>query len=295
MDTLPKPDAAKAAELLRDAGPAYRPARQFGGEQPQSLDFRVDLGVRGAECPSHGQYESKGFRMRAGSREIWGQCPQCVAEEARQQAAEEAAARAQRQRQAMDAAIGEADIPMRFRGCGFGAFVADTDGKRRALTVARDFAEQFDAMQARGGGLIFAGLPGTGKSHLAAAILLELVGRHAVRYVTCMGLIRMVRDTWRRDSEISERALLRLLCEQTDLLVIDEVGVQYGTDGEQTVLFEIMDRRYSGMRPTILLTNQDKDGFKAYVGDRVFDRLRETSRWVAFDWDSYRAIARASS
>lgn len=301
MATLPEPSRERAEELLRQEPPlspegqrvlAGLRRRARDADMATPLSFRVDLGSRQAECPSHGNYTSAGFKVSGSSREIWGQCPACVAEEQAQRQREEAAAAMKRQREAREAAIGEADIPARFHARDFDAFKADTDDKRRALTVARDFAEQFDANHQKGGGLIFAGLPGTGKSHLAAAILLSLVDRYAVRYTTCMGLIRMVRDTWRRDSEVSERQILRLLCDELDLLVIDEIGAQYGTDGEQNLIFEVMDRRYSGMRPTILLTNQDKDGFRAFVGDRVFDRLRETSRWVAFDWPSYRAVAR---
>jgi DNA replication protein DnaC len=106
-----------------------------------------------------------------------------------------------------------------------------------------------------------------------------------------MGLIRRVRATWRRDSERTEEDVLAMLA-SVDLLVIDEIGVQYGTEGEQTILFEVLDRRYCDMRPTILLTNQGKDGFRDYIGARSFDRLTETARWVSFDWASYRAQAR---
>jgi DNA replication protein DnaC len=296
MDTLPKPDAERNAEVLREAErQAQRRKAAEAAADPAPISrfaVRHDLGQRNAECPSHGPFVSTGFKVPGLSREIWSQCAACGAEEAEQRRREEAAAALQRQRAAREAAIGEADIPQRFHARDFEAFNADTDEKRRALTVARDFAEQFPTAHQKGAGLVFAGLPGTGKSHLAAAILLALVGRYSVRYTTCMAMIRMVRDTWRRDSEISERQILRMLCEEIDLLVIDEVGAQYGTDGEQNLIFEVMDRRYSGMRPTILLTNQDKDGFKAFVGDRVFDRLRETSRWVAFDWPSYRPTAR---
>lgn len=297
MATLPEPSRERAEEVLREA--ERQAQRQQDAERsmpaPVARTFRQELGERHAECPSHGAYRAHGFRVGAMTREIWSPCPQCVAEDAEQIRREEAAAAAQAMRAAREAAIGEADIPPRFQGRDFAAFVADTDEKRRALTLARDFAEQFEANMRRGAGLVFAGLPGTGKSHLAAAIMLALIDRYAVRYTTCMGLIRMVRDTWRRDSELSERQVLRMLCDDIDLLVVDEVGAQYGTEGEQNLIFEVMDRRYSGMRPTILLTNQDKDGFKAFVGDRVFDRLRETSRWVAFDWPSYRPTARGQA
>ncbi|MBK6594316.1 MAG: ATP-binding protein [Burkholderiales bacterium] len=109
-----------------------------------------------------------------------------------------------------------------------------------------------------------------------------------------MSIIRNVRGTWRKDSEQSETEVLRMYG-TADLLVIDEIGVQYGTDGEQTILFDVMDRRYREMMPTILLTNQAKAGFKQFIGDRSFDRLVETSRWVAFDWPSHRATARRES
>jgi DNA replication protein DnaC len=76
------------------------------------------------------------------------------------------------------------------------------------------------------------------------------------------------------------------------LLVLDEIGVQYGTDGEQTIIFDILDRRYRDMRPSVLLTNQDKAGLKTFIGERAYDRLTETCRWVPFDWPSYRLQAR---
>ena len=76
------------------------------------------------------------------------------------------------------------------------------------------------------------------------------------------------------------------------LLVIDEIGMQYGTESEQNHLFDVLDRRYRDMMPTILLTNQNKDGFRQYVGDRIYDRMTECARWVPFAWDSYRPTAR---
>jgi DNA replication protein DnaC len=75
-------------------------------------------------------------------------------------------------------------------------------------------------------------------------------------------------------------------------LVIDEIGVQYGTEGEQTILFDVLDIRYRDQMPTILLTNQDMAGARQFLGDRTWDRIRETGRWVSFDWESFRPQAR---
>jgi DNA replication protein DnaC len=241
--------------------------------------------VRDASCPEHGAFESRNILGR-----IWSKCPACSQAEADAERAKAEARRLREAEQEHQRMIAAATTPARFVGKGFDNFVADTDAKRHAATVVREFVESFGEHSRRGTGLILAGMPGTGKSHLAGAALQALMPRQ-VRYLTCLDLIRAIRETWRRDSEKSEGEVLRYL-ERLDLLVIDEVGVQYGTDGEQTILFDVLDRRYREVRSTILLTNQDKPGFKGFVGERTFDRLAETCRWVAFDWPSYRPQAR---
>lgn len=239
-------------------------------------------------CKKHGVFRSSHLWGR-----IWSKCPTCADEHTR---AEEAEARERARLVAEDhhrRMLDAAAIPARFIGRSFANFVADSKEKRHALTVARDFAENFAEHKRKGSGLILAGKPGTGKSHLAGAVLQTVLTPH-VRYVTCMDLIRAVRDTWRRDSEKTELQLLGYF-ERLDLLVIDEVGVQYGTDGEQNIVFDVLDRRYREVKPTILLTNKNTAGFKQSVGERTFDRLTETCRWVPFDWESYRPTARKES
>lgn len=253
-------------------------------------NMREPLGDRDADCTEHGPYTSAGVRYM-GKREIWTPCPACEDIRLAAERQAEAQKQAERARQHMEYLLQEAAIPARFVGRTLDNFRAETDAQRAALAISREFAENFKAHAKRGDSLIFSGLPGTGKSHLAMAVLQALMPEHCGLYQTCMGVIRHVRATWRKDSERSESDVLKILAD-VPLLVIDEIGVQYGTDGEQTILFDVLDRRYREMRPSIFLTNQDKKGFKEYIGERTFDRLTETSRWVPFDWPSYRPTAR---
>jgi DNA replication protein DnaC len=256
-----------------------------------SGSLRTQMGDRTAACPTHGEYVSTGFRVNVGAgREIWSRCPACESALKAQEEAERLAEQRARQQREHERMLGFAQIPSRFVGRSFENFRVDGPPQLHALTVCRDFAEQFDENAKRGKGLILSGMPGTGKSHLAAAILQALIHRN-VQYLTCMDMIRRVRDTWRKTSDQSEVEVLDLLS-SLDLLVIDEIGVQYGTDGEQTIIFDVLDRRYRDMRPTVLLTNQDKAGLKTFIGERSFDRLTETCRWVPFDWASFRPQAR---
>lgn len=248
------------------------------------------IGERKADCPTHGIYVTSGVRYM-GKREVWTSCPDCKEAQVAAERQAEAQQKAQASRQRIEAMIEDAALPARFIGRTFENFKAATHGQQSAKQIVQDFAENFDAHLKRGTGLILSGLPGTGKSHLAVAVLQSIMPAYCGMYTTCMGVIRAIRGTWRKDSDKSEAQVLHMLG-TVPLLVLDEIGVQYGTDGEQTILFDVLDRRYRDMMPTFLLTNQDKKGLKEFIGERSFDRITETSRWVSFDWESYRPQAR---
>lgn len=298
MDRLPDPNPAAAEELLRKQRLESLQRTSHDGAMAlasRGIGEKFVLGEREGICGLHGAFTETGYRLSRITREFWSGCHSCKQIEEEARAEHEARQQAERLARRREADIGAAAIPERFKDRTFDAFVADTPEKQRALTVAREYAEDFAENDRHGRGLVFIGSPGTGKSHLAASIALHLIdGRRWVQYTTCMGLIRAVRDTWRSDSETSEAKVLRKFGSEIDLLILDEVGVQYGTDSEQNILFEVLDRRYGDMRSTVILTNQKKEGLKKYVGDRVYDRLTETGRMVVFDWPSYRKQARAA-
>jgi DNA replication protein DnaC len=88
---------------------------------------------------------------------------------------------------------------------------------------------------------------------------------HCGLYTTAADVIEMVRETWRRDSEKSQARVLHMLS-TVPLLVLDEIGVQYGTESEQNTLFQIIDRRYRDRRPLILMANLQPAELQALLG-----------------------------
>lgn len=245
------------------------------------------------ECETHGKYTATGYRLLAVKppRDVYSECPGC--KEVEEKAAHDAvqAAHQAELKARIESMLAQTAIPPRFIGKTFDNYRAEGEGQERALKVCREYASNFPKQLRTGGSLILSGLPGTGKSHLAGAVLQAILPNHVGVYVTLMDLIRMLRDTWRRDSELTETQMLARL-QAIPLLVIDEIGVQYGTDGERAILFDVLDRRYRELKPSILMTNLGKDEFRTAIGDRVFDRLTEVARWVSFDWPSYRTKAR---
>jgi DNA replication protein DnaC len=249
--------------------------------------------MKSAMCERHGEYASMGttLSLLSTTRTFWSGCPTCANEqresEEKRRIAEDEASRQRR----MEQRLSTSGIPARFRDRTFENYIADTEPKRKALEVAVEFAANFDTHYRDGTMVVFSGKPGTGKSHLAIAAAMIVMEAGTALYVNALDMIRMVRDTWRRDSEMTESAVLNELS-TVKLLVIDEIGVQYGTDGEQVILFDVLNRRYRDLMPTILLTNLGAKGMKEFLGERSFDRLREGGIWVAFDWESFRGSKR---
>lgn len=247
------------------------------------------IGHMQISCPRHGEYMANGTRLK--SRDVWSSCPGCAADWKAKEEADRAREQALREANTRLYHLQQAAIPQRFIERTLDTFKATTPEQQHAFRVAADFASNFEAHYKKGSWLVFSGLPGTGKSHLAAGILQAIMPAYLGKYFTCMEVIQYIRSTWRKESEASEVDVLSEFA-SLPLLVIDEIGMQYGTESEQNHLFDVLDRRYRDMMPTILLTNQNKEGFRQYVGDRIYDRMTECARWVPFAWESYRPIAR---
>ncbi len=250
-----------------------------------------DLGIKNEICELHGPYESQG--MRFGEHESWGGCAQCI-EISNRRLREDSlrADEAERTERRLRNAFGRACIPKRFQNKTFATYFADTEAKRRALAICTEYAEKFEANEQSGPSLILCGRLGTGKTHPACAIADYLVrnGRVAV-FSRVFDAVRTIKATWSRDSEMTETQAIRSFIEP-DLLILDEVGVQFGSETEMLLVFEIINGRYEAVKPTILLSNLPITELKNFIGERVMDRLREGGgKFIAFDWESFRSQA----
>lgn len=240
---------------------------------------------RSETCPQHGEFTAR--KLSFGGKDYgWTTCSKCADE--RQEA--EHKLELQRRREAVIVrCIADADIPVRFKTKTLENFEVSDDDQRIGLASARSYVSEFSANLEAGRGLVLCGTTGRGKTHLGCGIARALAetGRH-VRYTTARDLIRALRDTWRRDSATTETELLSQL-RDLDLLVLDEVGVQFGSDAERVQLFDVINGRYGAQRPTLVITNLDLAGLRENLGERVVDRLRENDgRMLVFRGKSWR-------
>ena len=207
-------------------------------------------------------------------------CPECAAEE---NAREEAARELRRKKESFGRRLHNAMISPRFAQKTLDNYKAETEGQKKALSLAEWFIENHKTVP----GMIFIGKTGTGKNHLACGIIHKIIEQGGTGLITtAMKIIRTIKDSW-RDHQTKESEIIDLYT-QPGLLVIDEIGVQFGYDTEKLYISEVINDRYEAMKPTLLLGNIKLNELTEQLGDRPVDRFREGGKIVQFDWDSYR-------
>jgi len=180
---------------------------------------------------------------------------------------------------------------MRFQVSTFGNFRAINSGQQQALKAATEYAADFSEGVKTGRCLAFVGKPGTGKTHLAAAIIREvLAAGHSAAFTTVGDYVREIKDyCWgNRKDQLRESEVIAKYC-RPHLLVLDEVGVQFGSNAEEILIFTLINKRYEDLRPTLVISNEEEEGLEKYLGERVFDRLKDGGgQIIPFEWDSVR-------
>lgn len=169
----------------------------------------------------------------------------------------------------------ELKVPARFEACTLDNYQPVSEEAARALKVCRAYASRWPDRRKNGGGLVMCGKPGTGKT-TAYAIAKSIIAKHQspVVFTTALKIAREFKSTWSKTATRSEEDVIRFFT-KPDLLIIDEVGIQFGSKAEEMIMFEIINTRYERLKPTILISNLPKDELTQFIGERVIDRMND--------------------
>ena len=178
-------------------------------------------------------------------------------------------------------------IPPRYEHCSLANFEPYSPVHRNALEKAMRYCSGYPFLgESEGLGLLFTGSNGTGKTHLAVAVMRELVLNKGVsaQFWDFHELMREIRKAYDPEIRLTEFQVLAPIIEM-DVLLLDDLGAWKITDWMNDTLFHILNKRYLARRASIITTNffdvpaaearEAGDSFKReFLVERIGERLR---------------------
>jgi len=145
---------------------------------------------------------------------------------------------------------------------------ADEKGReslQMALREARQFAETPKDW------LVFLGVHGCGKTHLAAAIANhQLRAGRAVFFAVVPDLLDHLRSTFSPESKVTYDELFEKV-KTSPLLILDDLGTESSTPWAQEKLYQILNYRYNSRLATVITVAGFLEGIEGRLASRLQD------------------------
>ena len=167
-------------------------------------------------------------------------------------------------------------------------------GNNKAKEICQQWAKNYKENLISGKGLFLTGSVGTGKTHLIAAII-DYIARIKKRtnlnwiiYSTATSLLNEIRVSYNENK--FENTINNF--KKCDLLIIDDLGAEKTTDWVLDIFFEIIDFRYSEMKPVIIATNLTDTEIKQKLDERIMSRIYEMCKGIKLTGKDFRLEAK---
>jgi DNA replication protein DnaC len=154
--------------------------------------------------------------------------------------------------------LDRARVPRRYEHCDFESFDIRKDAggtPNRSLEWAKTAARRFGEEYPVDFGLLFVGTTGVGKTHLAVAVLRELMIQKGIEclFYDFRDLLKEIQDSWNPVSKSSELRVLQPVLD-SEVLLLDELAAINPTDWVKETLAYIINTRYNQKKVTLITT-----------------------------------------
>ena len=158
----------------------------------------------------------------------------------------------------------------------------------KALAKVMDYIINWKENREAGRGVYFCGDVGTGKTHLAVAVMNELIKRKRVPslFVTVPELLDNLRGTYNDPGRDIDEWMDAV--KNADFLVLDDLGSERPTEWVRERLFVVINHRYREQLPTLFTSNIGPKDLAAQLGERTASRIIAMCDWISLEGEDYR-------
>ena len=152
----------------------------------------------------------------------------------------------------------------------------------RAFKRCRKYCELYEKTIKNGYGIYLFGDKGTGKTHLTACMANDLIAKCVpVLFTNLFEISKAVKSTFNRESNQTEQSLIEKFA-NIEVLFFDDLGTEVFTKSSgdtwlQSLLFDIINKRYNSKKATIFSSNHSLNELinKSGIAEKTVDRISE--------------------
>ncbi|AFM41946.1 DNA replication protein [Desulfosporosinus acidiphilus SJ4] len=186
----------------------------------------------------------------------------------------------------------------RFRSRTFESFEVNSYNSKAFESVKR-YSDGFGKFADQGLGFMLSGPYGTGKTHLAAALAIDLISKGIpVVFGTLLSLLGKIKRTYVEDRGQDHELDILETYSTVDLLIIDDLGKERASDWVLEKLFSIVNTRYENNLPIVVTTNFNLETLidklavnkNSDIAESIVSRLHEMCKGIYLNAPDYRKV-----
>lgn len=151
-------------------------------------------------------------------------------------------------------------------------FKNDDMANKRMTQAMKNYVDNFKMFREQGKGLLLYGVCGTGKTYAACEVANALLDEgYSVIVTNFARILNNIQSTFEKQEYIDG-------LNEHSLLVVDDLGIERGTEYAKEQVYNIVDSRYRAGLPMIITTNLTMDEMKnpeTITDKRIYERILE--------------------